>query len=166
MALNPPLDTQKLERTRFQLSTDMHECYRSVMTAETPLDDNRKLAKCWDSRRELWRQLITADHTLADLQLVLRFLQHQVRNSNWNVGVLGLRNICDVSNFREKLSLAGFWSQRILKEAQPREQALRELRRADEPKSMPEPKTPRQLMPALAKSWSAQAHAEIERPRE
>lgn len=148
--------------TGFDLSTAMHEAYKTVMTAETPLDDNRQLAKCWDARRDRWRQLICAGHTLAELQLVLKFLQHQVRQAGWNVAVLSLRNVTDVERFRERLSLASFWSRKYLKQEPPVKQVLREWRRCDEHSKPPEPRTPAQLLPVVFKDGYAQIRAAIE----
>lgn len=96
----------------FDLVNQMHDEYRRYVPACPAFDDSQNLGKAWDNRRNAWRCLIAGNHTLDQLKLVLKFLDFQIKRSNWNVACLGFKNVTNVDNFREKLGLAGYWQGR------------------------------------------------------
>lgn len=149
----------------FELTTHFHEAYRRVVPSEPPLNDERQLTKCWDSRRDLWRQLITAGYSLSQLKFVLEYLVSKVRHKGWDERCLSIRKICDCETFQEHLSL-GRWVE--LKSGEPRccvppdTHVLKGYGSKKDPHIPAEPVTPRHLLPALSRSWAESARKEIE----
>lgn len=89
-----------------------HDTYRQFVPGERPFN-NGPLEKDYDHRMGWYRQLVTQHVTIEDWKLVLSFLDYQVKREGWNVACLGLKRLCDPSNFFEKLSLAGIWKRGV-----------------------------------------------------
>lgn len=118
----------------FDLVNKMHDEYRRYVKGCPAFDDSQNLGKTWDNRRDGWRCLIAAGHTLDQLRLVLKFLDFQIKKSQWNVACLSLRNITNVDNFREKLGLAGYCKDRM-KPRTDKEAVLAKIGRSASPDS-------------------------------
>lgn len=167
MSLNPasPLGSKKLStRDRVEL---MHAEYRKFRPDEAPL--RVRQVGVWDvedPRVRWWKELLTGDHTVDELNLVLRYYQFRISQRPERETWMRLRNVANRELFEENLGWARQWARQQGQKPTAGERALRQFRRTDEGKPLPEPKTPRQLLPALARSWGEQARAAIERPRE
>lgn len=138
-------------KTTFDLVNRMHDEYRRYCPACPAFDDSRNLGKTWDNRRDGWRCLIAAGHTLDQLKLVLKFLDFQVKKSQWNVACLSLRNITNVDNFREKLGLASYCKDRM-RPRSDKEAVLAQTGRSASPgSSTGQVKTPADVLPEVLK---------------
>jgi hypothetical protein len=71
-------------------------------------------------RERLWFEFHRAGFTLADLTLVVRYLQKEIRHSRRNVGALKLSNLLQLDRFEEDLNI----SRVRLSASPPRPQAL------------------------------------------
>lgn len=142
--MTPPTPT-------FDLVNQMHAEFRRYCPACPAFDDDRNLGKTWDNRRDAWRCLCAAGHTLDQLKLVLKFLDYQVQKSNWNVACLSLKNVTNVDNFREKLGLAGYWQGRSRPRSDKEVVLAQSGRRTDPGDNAGQVKTPADVLPEVLK---------------
>ena len=57
-------------------------------------------------RERLWFELFRAGFTEADLQIVVRYLQREIRHGRRNVGALKLSNLLQLDRFEEDLNIS------------------------------------------------------------
>lgn len=82
----------------------LHLCYEKMTGFTLPM---RSIC---DPRRMAWQRFLARGLTLADLELVIVYLKHEIRESRRNFGALRFSNLIeDLLRFEEELSMAKAW---------------------------------------------------------
>ncbi len=90
------------------LTQQLHDEFRKANPSVGPFMDPML---GYDPRRDMWRAFITAGFTLADLQLVIRYVREHIKKCRWPVASMGFNNLIkNLDNFRGKREEAGQWS--------------------------------------------------------
>lgn len=130
------------------LTQQLHDAFRLANPCLGPFQDPMF---GYDPRRDMWRAYITAGFTLADLQLVLRYLRAMIKESRWPVACMGFNKLIkDLDNFRGKREEAGQWAgEHAAKPVTPVERVKQQWYKTKELKLPPEPKTSGEAMSKL-----------------
>lgn len=82
----------------------LHSCYQKMTGFNIPM---RSLC---DTRRLGWQKFLAEGHTLAELESVIIYLKHEIREQRRNIGALRFSNlILDLDRFQEEAELASGW---------------------------------------------------------